>query len=184
MIKVLSHQLLQAASQSDDGHITIDDFLNTLRNISIVRSRSLAFSRSPCRHAQHTTPPVFFVLWEQALQDFSLNLPRQLGQPIADAKSLESVRTMSSSALRGALRLVTHGRNWVQVPLAKGDKAELARLRIENTALLAVLATSQQTRVVQCARVCRVCRVWLNHLTPPPSVRCSAKNSWSGPCSR
>ncbi|ELR15770.1 uncharacterized protein ACA1_311340, partial [Acanthamoeba castellanii str. Neff] len=60
VIKVLSHQLLQAASHSDDGHITIDDFLNTLRNISI------------------------------ALQDFSLNLPRQLAQPIADAKSLES----------------------------------------------------------------------------------------------
>lgn len=83
VIKVLSHQLLQAASHSDDGHITIDDFLNTLRNISI------------------------------ALQDFSLNLPRQLAQPIADAKSLESV------------------------PLAKGDKEELARLRFDNTALLA-----------------------------------------------
>jgi len=126
------------------------------------------------------------VLWEQALQDFSLNLPRQLGQPIADAKSLESVRTMSASALRGALRRVTHGRHWIQVPLAKGDKAELARLRIENTALLAVLAISQFEHVLCNAPcvVCRVSRVWLNHFTPPPSVRCSAKNSWSGPCSR
>lgn len=105
---MLSHQLLQAASQSDDGHITIDDFLNILRNISIVRSRP-HFLASPCRHAKDKAPtlstprssPVFFVLWEQALQDFSLNLPRQLGQPIADAKSLESVRTISFSAERG-----------------------------------------------------------------------------------
>jgi chemotaxis protein histidine kinase CheA len=98
------------------------------------------------------------LLWEQALQDFSLNLPRQLAQPIADAKSLESVRSISSSALRGASRQVTHGRNWTQVPLAKGDKEELARLRFDNTALLAVLAISQRTRVVRCARMlCCVC---------------------------
>jgi len=64
VIKVLSQQLLQTAAGSEDGSITIDDFNNALRNITIVRTRSShkAKAAEGPQDACHSfpSPPLFF----------------------------------------------------------------------------------------------------------------------------
>lgn len=76
LITVLTSQLQQMASHSDDGSISYDDFLNALRNLSIVRHNSHFITIATSNVSDGSQ--------SQALRDFPLNLPDKAEKAVAD----------------------------------------------------------------------------------------------------